>query len=190
MPSLPLTLKATFLSGRALYDEVVRDGILQAKRSLWIATANVKELHVEPTRSLRAGRQPYRSIVDVLAEKVQGGVDVRLLYAELPSRRFRAAFDRRKRLVKGGLGLRHCPRVHMKAVIVDGTRLYLGSANLTGAGLGVKGDGKRNFELGLVTEDYALLDHVQALFDEVWRGDPCASCGLRDVCPDPGPRDG
>jgi hypothetical protein len=82
--------------------------------------------------------------------------------------------------------MKQCPRVHMKAVIVDGAWLYVGSANFTGAGLGMKGDGKRNFELGFVSEDFELLDRVQGLFDAIWRGQPCASCQLRELCPDPG----
>ena len=49
--------------------------------------------------------------------------------------------------------LRACPRLHLKAMIVDGATLYLGSANWTGAGLGAKGVGRRNFELGIVTRD-------------------------------------
>ena len=61
------------------------------------------------------------------------------------------AFDAHPRLVKGGLALRQCARLHLKAVIVDGALLYLGSANWTGAGLGAKGDRNRNFELGFVT---------------------------------------
>jgi hypothetical protein len=50
----------------------------------------------------------------------------------------------------------------------------------------MKGDDKRNFELGFITEDFELLDRVQAMFDALWRGQPCATCKLRDVCPDPG----
>jgi phosphatidylserine/phosphatidylglycerophosphate/cardiolipin synthase-like enzyme len=82
-----------------------------------------------------------------------------------------------------------CPRVHFKAVIVDGAWLYLGSANLTGAGLGAKGDDARNFELGMVTEDFDTIDRVTALFESVWSGVECRTCRLYDVCPDPiGPR--
>jgi phosphatidylserine/phosphatidylglycerophosphate/cardiolipin synthase-like enzyme len=173
--------RAQLLSGRELYEEVIRDGVLEAERSVWIATANVKELYVE-----RRGTRKFRSILGAFDELAERGVDLRLLHADLPSRRFRAAFDRRPRLVHGGLKMKHCPRVHMKAVIVDGARLYLGSANLTGAGLGAKGDDKRNFELGLISDDYALCDHVQALFQELWEGGPCRTCALRELCPDPG----
>jgi phosphatidylserine/phosphatidylglycerophosphate/cardiolipin synthase-like enzyme len=182
MRPIPLRLEATLLSGRSLYDEVVRDGILQARRSVWIATANVKELYVE-----RPGlRRGFGSILGAFDDLAARGVELKLLHAEIPSRRFRAAFDRRPRLVGGGLQMKHCPRVHMKAVILDGTRLYLGSANLTGAGLGARGDDKRNFELGFLTDDFELLDRVQALFQSLWDGEPCSRCALRDICPDPG----
>ncbi len=182
MAAVPVRFEGTFLDGRSLYDEVIQGGILQARRSVWIATANVKELFVEQP-GLRRGFGSILRSFDNLASR---GVDLRLLHAELPSRRFRAAFDRRPRLVRGGLKMKHCPRVHLKAVILDGSRLYLGSANLTGAGLGAKGDDKRNFELGFMTEDFDLLDRVQALFQELWDGGPCRGCALRDICPDPG----
>ena len=183
MSSAPVRFEATFLTGRSLYDEVIRDGILQARESVWIATANVKELFVE-----RPGlKRGFGSIVGVFDDQAARGLDLRILHAELPSRRFRAAFDRRPRLVKGGLQMKHCPRVHLKAVVVDGAKLYLGSANFTGAGLGARGDDKRNFELGFVTEDFELLDRVQALFQELWDGAPCDTCAMRDQCPDPGP---
>jgi phosphatidylserine/phosphatidylglycerophosphate/cardiolipin synthase-like enzyme len=81
--------------------------------------------------------------------------------------------------------MRQCPRVHFKAVVIDGAQLYLGSANWTGAGLGAKGEGRRNFELGFVTADDLLLDQVQSLYEEVWRGARCAGCRLRQDCPGP-----
>ena len=69
--------------------------------------------------------------------------------------------------------------------MIDGTRVYLGSANWTGAGLGAKGSGRRNFEIGFMSEDELLLDDVQALFDRVWSGKACASCRMRELCPSP-----
>jgi phosphatidylserine/phosphatidylglycerophosphate/cardiolipin synthase-like enzyme len=180
--ALDHAFRGKLLSGRALYDEVIGNGIARARESVWIATANVKELFVD-----RPGaRRGVGSVLGLFADLHARGVELRLLHAELPSRRFRAAFDRRPELVRGGLRMKQCPRVHLKAVIVDGAWLYIGSANFTGAGLGMKGDDKRNFELGLVTEDFELLDRVQAIFDALWRGQPCAACKLRDVCPDPG----
>ena len=63
--------------------------------------------------------------------------------------------------------------------------LYLGSANLTGAGLGAKADRRRNFEAGIWTESTALIDGVLERLDALWEGRHCAGCLRRDVCPVP-----
>jgi phosphatidylserine/phosphatidylglycerophosphate/cardiolipin synthase-like enzyme len=81
--------------------------------------------------------------------------------------------------------MRACPRVHLKIVVIDARLLYLGSANWTGAGLGAKGVGRRNFELGIVTDDDVLLDAAQLRFDRIWSGRECGACRLRSSCPAP-----
>lgn len=171
-------IEAELLANAELYREVVLRRLVHARESVWIATANVKEMLIDTGSG-------FRSIVELFDELRRRGVELRLLHAELPSRPFRAAFDRKTALVRGGLALKICPRVHFKAVLIDGAWLYLGSANLTGAGLGAKGDGRRNFELGFCTEDFETIDRVTALFQAVWTGAECGACKLRDVCPDP-----
>lgn len=178
-------VRTRFVSGRGHYEAVVR-AVMEAKVSVWIATANLKELMVEEARAKMPGRRArYRSMLEVFDELAEAGVDLRILHAGFPSQAFRDAFDAHPRLVKGGLEMRACARLHLKAVIIDGALLYLGSANWTGAGLGAKADRNRNFELGFLTEDEALLDQVQALFDHLWHGGECAECGRRDVCDGP-----
>jgi phosphatidylserine/phosphatidylglycerophosphate/cardiolipin synthase-like enzyme len=173
------------VSGRGHYDRVIA-AVLAAKTSVWIATANLKELMIDDGRGARRGRRPpFRSILAALDELVAAGVEVRVLHGELPSRPFRTELLKRPALAGGGVALRRCPRVHLKLVIVDGGVLYLGSANWTGAGLGARGSGRRNFELGIVTDDGVLLDEAQALVDRIWRGGECAGCKLRDDCPGP-----
>ena len=119
----------------------------------------------------------------MLGGLADAGVELRLLHGARPSGPFAASLKR----VKLGkqLDMRHCPRVHMKMVVVDGRYLYLGSANLTGAGLGAKGDGRRNFELGVITEDEQWLDEAQARFDRIFTGGECKGCTLRSKCPAP-----
>ena len=73
----------------------------------------------------------------------------------------------------------------MKMIAVDGSFLYLGSANFTGAGLGAKGEGRRNFEIGIATEDEHMLDDLQSEFDRIWSGRACSGCKLRGECPKP-----
>lgn len=204
-----------FVSGRGHYEAVIQ-AVRGARTSVWIGTANLKELMVEDPRwSLRRRRRgatSYRSVIGIFDELVTAGVEIRLLHASPPSRPFREELARHAQLVpartvklrgdrasgvfatpdsrkshtgEGRFEMRLCPRVHLKAVIVDGEFLYLGSANWTGAGLGAKGVGRRNFELGMVTDDALLLDDVQDIFDRIWRGAECAGCKLRDVCPRP-----
>ena len=171
-------LQAELVSGEALYRRVILEKLAHARESAWIATANVKAMFVE-----QDGR--FDSVLGLFRTLAARGVELRLLHAELPSRPFRRAFDRLPSLVRGGLQLKVCPRVHFKCVLVDGAWAYLGSANLTGAGLGAKHADARNFELGLLTEDFDVLDRLRALFQAVWSGAECGSCRLRAVCPDP-----
>ncbi|MGE3454029.1 MAG: phospholipase D family protein [Kofleriaceae bacterium] len=187
MPARPIAIE--LIGGRGHYERVI-GAVLAAHTSVWIATANVKELLVEDGRAVPGRRRNHRrgTYVSVLAHLDQlaaRGIELRLLHAELPSRPFREALARYPRLVAGGLALARCPRVHLKLVIVDGALLYLGSANWTGAGLGAKGSGRRNFELGVVTDDGPLLDQIQSLYEQLWRGAECEGCRLRDECPGP-----
>lgn len=178
------SLEAELLTKDELYARVVKERLAVARESVLIATANVKAMMVEVD-----GR--FRPVADLFAALARKGVSVRILHAELPSRPFRAAFDKHERLLRDGgaggarLELKQCPRVHFKAVLVDGAWLYLGSANLTGAGLGAKGSENRNFELGFVTEDFDTIDRVSSLFESVWGGSECATCRFFSQCPDP-----
>lgn len=173
------------LSDRDHYVQVTQ-AVLEARRSVWIATANLKELmvddpNVRPGRR-RGRRNNYRSVLEVFGELANAGVELRLLHASPPSRPFRRSFDAQPELVSGGLEMRMCPRVHLKTVVIDASLVYLGSANWTGAGLGAKGDGRRNFEMGIVTSDESTIDAVQDRFDRIWRGAECGACRLRDEC--------
>lgn len=176
---MPIPQTFSLIEGRAHYEHVIR-AVIDAKQSVWIATANLKGLMVEGARIGR--RQSYRPVLEVFAELASAGVELRMLHASPPSRPFRDAFDALPALVNGGMELRMCPRVHFKLVIIDARLVYVGSANWTGAGLGVRGEDKRNFEMGFVTKDDAILDSVQATFDTVWRGANCGTCKLRDRC--------
>ncbi|MGD8858665.1 MAG: phospholipase D family protein [Myxococcales bacterium] len=170
------------IAGRAHYERVMPE-VMEARRSVWIATANLKELMVH--RPGVGRRRHFDSVLSVFAQLSTRGVELRILHAGFPSKAFRRHFDRHPELVQGGLQLRLCPRVHSKLVIVDGRFVYLGSANWTGAGLGAKGEGRRNFELGIVSEDEAMLDALQAYYQSLWEGQPCAGCKLRDECEAP-----
>lgn len=156
---------------------VVLDGMLKARISLEIATANFKAMSVPDGSAGNA-----RSIVYFLRRLAEKGVEIRLLHGGTPSA---AALKHLTRGLPRGMTVRRCPRVHAKAVIVDCRAMYLGSANLTGAGLGAKSDRRRNFEWGIWTTRTSLIDAVLDRFNDLWEGRQCGRCRLRDVCPVP-----
>src|SRR5688572_165492 len=159
---------------------VVINGILKATVSLDIATADFKAMLV-PAAGGASGRSAP-SIVQVFRRLAARGVEIRLLHAGTPSAP--ALRDLRKAL-PSNLTIRRCPRLHAKTVVIDSRRMYLGSANLTGAGLGAKADGRRNFEMGIWTESPVLIDAVLEQFNTLWEGRRCDACRRKDVCPVP-----
>jgi phosphatidylserine/phosphatidylglycerophosphate/cardiolipin synthase-like enzyme len=161
----------------AHFRRVVLEGILCAKVSIDIATADFKAMLVP-----EEGRRRAPSIVEILRGLADDGVEIRLLHAGTPSA---AALVELKAKLPRNLTIRRCPRLHSKAVIIDCQRMYLGSANLTGAGLGAKADGRRNFEMGVWTTSPGLIDAVLEQFNALWEGRRCQTCRRKEVCPAP-----
>ena len=139
---------------------------------LWI-----KDLHVKVGNS----SEPFLA---VLAKLLKRGVEVRLIHAKEPGPAFREDFDRYP-ILKTGLERMLCPRVHFKMLIFDFEAAYIGSANLTGAGIGMKSSNRRNFEARILTDEAPLIDAACEQFDSVWRGEHCTRCGRRQYCTDP-----
>ena len=162
-----------------IHPRVIGGLVPSARKFLWIVTADIKDMHV--VRRKRA--VPF---LKVLAELVEEGVAVRLIHAKEPGPRFRADFDKHPVLVESDLFERVlCPRVHTKTVIADGRRAFVGSPNLTGAGMGAKHADKRNFEAGYLTDEAEDLKKLTGWVDGLFIGEYCRKCRLRDRCPDP-----
>ncbi len=161
------------------YARVLRDLVLGARRLLWLVTADIKDLHVEEGGN-------FVPFLKILAGKLRDGVEVRLIHAKEPGPRFREDFDRFPELT-GAEGFERllCPRMHMKCVIADGRRAYIGSANLTGAGMGAKNPYRRNFEAGILTDERETIADLMRFLDAFYLGDHCLKCQRRDICPDP-----
>lgn len=163
----------------AIYSRVVEEEIPATERFLWIVTADIKDMHV-----VRGKRSiPFLA---VLAELLEKGVAVRLIHAKEPGPMFRKDFDRYPVLIESDLFERIlCPRVHTKAIVIDGKKVFLTSANLTGSGLGAKHPDKRNFEAGILTDEPEHISPMMKWIDELYLGEYCGRCRLRSVCPDP-----
>lgn len=170
--------KIDLIANREHVERVVLDGIVEASVSVDIMTADFKAMLVpEPGKKRRAV-----SIVEVLRRLADKGVEIRVLHAGVPSG---PAIEQLRAGLPATLRIRRCPRLHAKVVIADCRRMYIGSANLTGAGLGAKSAGRRNFELGVWTPSTELIDRVLEQFNALWEGRRCEDCGRRDVCPVP-----
>lgn len=165
-----------FISDISHYD-IVLNLAIQAKRSLWIGTADIKDLFVIQGRV----EKPF---LGILAELIGRGVEIRLIHAKEPGPNFREDFDRYPRLAKM-LERVMCPRVHFKIIVIDQKICYVGSANLTGAGMGMKSPYRRNFEAGIITDASDIVNAVIEEFDKVWRGGECKKCQRHKYCPDP-----
>ena len=147
--------------------------VANVKKHLWIGTADIKDLYV--------GERP---LLGVLADLISKGREIRLIHAKEPGPKFREDFDHYPVLFSG-LERVLCPRVHFKLIIFDFKLAYIGSANLTGAGLGMKSPRNRNFEAGILTDDPALVEAAMNQFDTIWAGFKCQDCGRKQYCSDP-----
>ena len=164
------------ITDTAHYSEVLAL-VPKVKRSLWIGTADIKDLYVK----VGSETKPFLS---VLAQLIKKGVEVRLIHAKEPGPAFREDFDKYPALFDG-LERVLCPRVHFKILVFDGQLAYIGSANLTGAGIGMKGEDTRNFEAGILTDIPELVAQAMNQFDDVWIGRHCKTCKRREFCSDP-----
>ncbi len=166
----------TYISNSTHYKAVL-SRVLSVKRTLWIGTADIKDLYMEVDGEV----VPFLAAV---AQLIRRGVEIRLIHAKEPGPNFREDFDKYPALFNG-LERVLCPRVHFKMMIFDCKEVYIGSANLTGAGLGMKASSTRNFEAGILTDDPTLVEQAMNQFDEVWIGKPCQTCKRKEICLDP-----
>ena len=100
-----------FIKDREIYEKVIRDLILKTKKYLWLATADLKDLHVDKNGKM----VPF---LEVLSDLIKKNVEIRLLHAKEPGPIFRDDFDLYPNLISGMERIL-CPRVHFKSVIIE-----------------------------------------------------------------------
>lgn len=164
-----------YISNEQHYTEVI-SRIASVHETLWIGTADIKDLYV------KQGNDTI-PLLGQIAGLLKRGVGVRLIHAKEPGPNFREDFDKYP-ILASALERVLCPRVHFKLMIFDLETAYIGSANLTGAGIGMKSSLRRNFEAGILTNDPQLVESAINQFDTLWMGSHCAKCGRKEFCGD------
>ena len=137
---------------------------------------NTKKFYVAAGKE----KKPFLAL---LAQFIRKCVEVRLIHAKEPGPAFREDFDKYP-ILYDGLERVLCPRVHFKMLIFDCEEAYIGSANLTGAGMGMKSENRRNFEAGILTDNPKIVEAAMEEFDKVWRGEMCKKCQRKTFCLD------
>lgn len=170
------TLEFQYIANEDHYDLVI-EKIKSVKKTLWIGTADIKDLYVKSGRSTKP-------LLEILSDLAKSGVEIRLIHAKEPGKAFREDFDKYPILIEGMERI-ICPRVHFKIIIFDLKTTYVGSANLTGAGLGMKGSNTRNFEAGVLSSNKEFVKQASQQFDQVWMGAHCKDCKRKQYCGDP-----
>jgi len=173
-----MNIDIVFLKDIEIYEELFQKAFAAARSSISIATANLKDVHVETG----AGFSSIVELFEQIADKV---IEIRLLHSGVPSASFLQHLKGSKLIERGKFSIRRCPRVHFKAVIIDAKTVFIGSPNLTGAGMGAKGRHRRNFELGILSASEQLVDRVSEFFNAIWEGKMCGDCKRMNVCPAP-----
>lgn len=146
-------------------------------RSLYIGTADIKDLHVK----CGIDQIPF---LQIMARLLNKGIDICLIHAKEPRPNFRNDFDRFPILFTK-LHRVLCPRVHFKIIVFDEKIVYIGSANLTGAGFGMKSPFRRNFETGILTDEPDIVSNALHQYLDVLVGEHCRTCGRKKYCPKP-----
>ena len=163
-----------FIKNRQIYDKTIIDKVPEANQFLWLSTANIKNMYVEKYSR-------FVPFLEIISDLIKDNVNVRLIHAQEPGPNFKEEFDKYPALING-LERMLCKRIHFKTVIIDGEFIYLGSANLTGAGMGAKNKDRRNFENGIITTKKAIIDQVIDQFDKIWMGKKCENCDRKEYC--------
>ena len=164
-----------YIKNEQHYDLLV-EAIRQVRRTLWIGTADLKDLYI------KEGKEAV-PLLKLLERKVKEGIEIRLIHAKEPGKNFRDDFDKYP-LLWSRMERVLCPRVHFKILIFDLELAYIGSANLTGAAFGMKGKDHRNFEAGVLTSEADLVSEAVEQFDGMWMGTPCKTCKRKRFCGD------
>ena len=163
------------------YEEVI-ERICAAKSSIRIMTGDFKRFKLKPTSKQGKNYNDGTLFIKHLMEKAGKGIAVQIICSR-PSKSFKEEYDALYEKIRPkNFRIYFCERNHSKVVIVDNKVAYVGSANVTPAGLaqGVMSPG--NFEAGILTENHQFISQLNTLFSKIMNGDYCYNCHLANKC--------
>ena len=165
------------ITGRDHYNFLIGH-IREAKSSVLIATANAKRFSIGETEA----KASSESFLDILESLANDGVDIRIISSS-PSRGFIEEMQEHEDLMDSPyFSFKICRRSHMKMVVIDNEIIYIGSANITAAGMGPRIDTRRNFEVGMVSSEPSIVEQGINIFEEAWSKKRCSSCYYKSEC--------
>ena len=163
------------------YQEVI-ERICAAKSSVKIMTANFKRFRLKPTGSQGENYNDGTPFIKYLMAKAIQGVSVQVI-CSMPSSSFRDEWKEFYQQMNPKLfEYMFCERNHAKVVIVDDQMAYVGSANITPAGIGQGVFTPGNFEVGILTKNPEIVSSVTTLFYTIWNKAHCDKCHRADMC--------
>lgn len=163
------------------YEEVI-ERICAAKSSIRIMTGDFKRFKLKPTAKQGKNYNDGTPFIKHLIEKAGKGIAVQIICSR-PSKSFKEEYDALYEKIKPkNFRIYFCERNHSKVVIVDNKVAYVGSANVTPAGLaqGIMSPG--NFEVGILTENHQFISQLNTLFSKIMNGDYCYNYHLANKC--------
>lgn len=157
------------------YHEVI-ERICAAKSSIRIMTANFQRFKLKPTVKQGKNYNDGTPFIRFLMEKAEQGVSVQIICSS-PSKPFMDEYEELyEQLKPKGFKICFCIRNHAKVVIIDDKMAYIGSANITKAGLGQGVMSSGNFEVGILTENPDIIASLNAHFSMIMNGNICNGC--------------
>ncbi len=163
------------------YQEVIKR-ICEAKSSIKIMTGDFKRFKLKPTAKQGENYNDGTPFIKYLMEKANHGIPVNIICSR-PSNSFMIEYEEFYEQMKPKcFKMFNCLRNHAKIIIIDDKSAYVGSANVTPAGLGEGVMSPGNFEAGFMTDNPDYISSLRTLFSEIMNGAYCENCHLANKC--------